>query len=165
MRYFNFLFFFLVLCLGVANAQVEQESNVVKDTTIVLTKKENPTKKKGDDFPIEDYKIISYARDTTTFDTTLTIYKEYKYNYLRKDDFELLPFANVGQTYNILGAATKEKSFYPRMGEEAKHNNYMEVSDIDYYRVPTPNSNGARANSRCINYLKYLSTAKYVYCL
>jgi len=138
MRYFNFLFFFLVLCLGVANAQVEQESNVVKDTTIVLTKKGNPTKKKGDDFPIEDYKIISYARDTTTFDTTLTIYKEYKYNYLRKDDFELLPFANVGQTYNILGAATKEKSFYPRMGEEAKHNNYMEVSDIDYYRVPTP---------------------------
>ncbi|MEL4307916.1 putative porin [Joostella sp. CR20] len=139
MKYFNFLFFFFGLSLGVANAQTEQEPNVVRDTTLVLTeKKKTPQKKKGDTFPIEDYKIISYARDTTTFDTTLTIYKEYKYNYLRKDDFELLPFSNVGQTYNILGAITEEKSFYPRMGAEAKYNNYMEAEDIDYYRVPTP---------------------------
>ncbi|WP_417445097.1 putative porin [Joostella sp.] len=139
MKNFYFLFFFLVVFLGVANAQEEPGTRVVKDTTLVISKKgESGKKKKDDDFPIEDYKIISYARDTTTFDTTLTVQKEYKYNYLRKDDFELLPFANVGQTYNKLGADTEEKGFYPRMGQEAKYNNYMEIEDIDYYRVPTP---------------------------
>ena len=36
---------------------------------------------------IKDYQIISHQRDTTFVDTTLTIQKDYKYNYLRKDDF------------------------------------------------------------------------------
>ncbi|WP_335964629.1 putative porin [Galbibacter sp. PAP.153] len=138
MKYFNFLIFFLVLGLCKTNAQEVENTKVVKDTTLVISKDAKSNKKKDKEFPIEDYKIISYQRDTTTFDTTLTIYKEYKYNYLRKDDFELLPFANVGQTYNILGAETTQKGFYPRMGEEAKYNNYMEVEDISYYRVPTP---------------------------
>ncbi|MDG3580973.1 putative porin [Galbibacter pacificus] len=138
MKYFNFLIFFLVLGLCKTNAQEVENTKVVKDTTLVISKDAKSNKKKDKEFSIEDYKIISYQRDTTTFDTTLTIYKEYKYNYLRKDDFELLPFANVGQTYNILGAETTQKGFYPRMGEEAKYNNYMEVEDISYYRVPTP---------------------------
>ena len=47
--------------------------------------------KEKDSVGIGDYKIISYGRDTTFVDTTLTIKKEYKYNYLRKDDFELMP--------------------------------------------------------------------------
>ena len=51
---------------------------------------------------IEDYKIISRKGDTTHVDTTLTIQKEYKFNYLRRDYFELLPFNNMGQTYNTL---------------------------------------------------------------
>src|SRR5699024_8193494 len=48
--------------------------------------------------PIEDYQIISVKGDTTSVDTTLTIQKEYKLNYLRKDNFGLLPFSNIGQT-------------------------------------------------------------------
>ena len=42
---------------------------------------------------IADYKIISHSRDTVALDTTISIEKEYRYNFLRKDDFELLPFA------------------------------------------------------------------------
>ncbi|MBT8211180.1 MAG: hypothetical protein KJP14_11700, partial [Eudoraea sp.] len=38
---------------------------------------------------IKNYKIISHQRDTTFLDTTLTIQKEYRYNYLRQDNFEL----------------------------------------------------------------------------
>ncbi|MCX2679444.1 putative porin [Galbibacter sp. EGI 63066] len=140
---------FFAFGIGFTNAQdkpipeLDKDTvpEVVNDTTLVAAqKRKQPKKKKGKDgeFPIEDYKIISYARDTTHFDTTLTIQKEYKYNYLRRDDFELLPFANVGQTYNVLGVRVKESSFYPRMGQTAKHNNYMEVEDIKYYRVPTP---------------------------
>lgn len=89
---------------------------------------------------IKDYKLISHARDTTYLDTTLTIQKEYNYNYLRRDDFELMPFANVGQPYNALGIAFENASLYPKIGARAKHFNYLEVEDITYYNVATPMS-------------------------
>lgn len=87
---------------------------------------------------IDDYKIISYTRDTTFLDTTLTIQKEYKYNYLRKDDFEVMPFANIGRPYSELGRTFTGNSLYPQMGATARHSNYFEVEDIKYYNVPTP---------------------------
>lgn len=89
---------------------------------------------------IEDYKIISYERDTTFLDTTLTIQKEYKYNFLRRDDFELMPFANVGQPYNKLGVDLRNANFYPVLGARGLHYNYMEIEDIKYYNVATPMS-------------------------
>ena len=89
---------------------------------------------------IRDYKIISYARDTTYLDTTLTIQKEYKHNYLRKDNFELIDFPNVGQTYTKLGVNFSKLSFYPAIGAKAKHFNYKEKEDIAYYNVATPMS-------------------------
>lgn len=139
MKYFNTL---LILFLGLGScftyAQEDTETKEVNDTTLVFSRDAKSPKKEEEKFPITDYKIISYARDTTFVDTTLSIYKQYKYNYLRKDDFELLPFNNVGQTYNRLGASTKVQGVYPRLGAEGKHFNYMEVEDIDYYRVPTP---------------------------
>ncbi|MGI9551329.1 MAG: putative porin [Aurantibacter sp.] len=87
---------------------------------------------------IKDYKIISHARDTTYLDTTLTIQKEYRYNYLKRDDFELMPFANVGQPYNKLGVDFERTNMFPSIGAKAKHFNYLETEDIDYYSVPTP---------------------------
>ncbi|MFV0541805.1 MAG: putative porin [Aestuariibaculum sp.] len=87
---------------------------------------------------ITDYLIISHANDTTYVDTTLTIQKDYKFNYLRKDDFELVPFSNMGQTYNQLSYNFKNTRLMPNFGARAKHFNYMEVEDINYYRVPTP---------------------------
>ncbi|VAW10846.1 FIG00649073: hypothetical protein [hydrothermal vent metagenome] len=87
---------------------------------------------------IKDYKIISFARDTTYLDTTLTIKKEYKYNYLRKDDFELMPFANIGQTYTKLGVDFDRNNPYPFIGAKAKHFNYAEMEEVDYYNVATP---------------------------
>ncbi|WP_417361932.1 putative porin [Galbibacter sp.] len=139
MKYFNSLFIFF-FSLGSCFIYAQEETTVqkVNDTTTVLSGKAKTPKKEEEKFPITDYKIISYERDTTYFDTTLTIYKQYKYNYLRKDNFELLPFNNIGQTYNRLGAMTRVKGMYPRLGAEGKHFSYMEVEDIDYYRVPTP---------------------------
>ena len=87
---------------------------------------------------IEEYRIISYSRDTTFLDTTLSIQKEYKYNFLRRDDFELMPFANVGQPYNHLGVDQERPNLYPSLGARARHFNYLEVEDIAYYNVPTP---------------------------
>jgi len=88
--------------------------------------------------PISLYKIISVERDTIILDTSLTIQKEYKFNYLRKDNFELLPFNNVGQTYNSLSRDTKSEVLIPEFGAQARHFNFMEVDDIYYYQVPTP---------------------------
>ncbi|WP_430909277.1 putative porin [Maribacter sp. 2-571] len=98
----------------------------------------NPEDSKAPEVTIKDYKIISHARDTVFLDTTLTIQKEYRYNYLRRDDFELMPFANVGQPYNSLGINFERKQLYPAMGAIAKHFNYAEIQDIDYYNVATP---------------------------
>jgi len=87
---------------------------------------------------IEDYLIISHKNDTTYVDTTLTIKKEYKFNYLRKDNFGLMPFSNLGQTYNSLTYNFENTSSMPKFGARARHFNYMEAQDINYYRVPTP---------------------------
>lgn len=85
-----------------------------------------------------DYKIISFKKDTTYVDTTLTIQKEYKFNFRRKDNFELLPFHNQGQTFNNLGYNFRTISAFPDIGFRAKQFNYLEIEDINYYHVPTP---------------------------
>ncbi|QCX39726.1 hypothetical protein FF125_15205 [Aureibaculum algae] len=87
-----------------------------------------------------DYKKISYEGDTTYIDTTLTINKDYIFNFLRKDNFELLAFQNQGQTFNSLGYDFSEVSLFPEMGNRAMHFNYYEIEDINYYKVPTPTS-------------------------
>ena len=105
------------------------------------TKPINPKDKLQNDsiaLTIEDYKIISFARDTTYLDTTLTIQKEYKYNYLREDDFELMSFSNIGQAYNELGVDFERIGSYPRLGAIAKDRKYLEKEQINYYNVATP---------------------------
>lgn len=87
---------------------------------------------------IDMYKIVTLDRDTTYIDTSLTIKDEYKNNYLRKDNFGLLPFANDGQTYNTLDFGLTEFNPFPEFGFRAKHFAYMEVEDINYYNVATP---------------------------
>lgn len=96
--------------------------------------------KQVQEITIKDYKIIDHQRDTTFLDTTISIQKEYMYNFLRRDDFELMPFANVGQPYNRLGADLDVKGIYPGLGARAKHFNYMEVGEVKYYNVATPMS-------------------------
>ncbi|CAA0247887.1 Protein of unknown function precursor [Tenacibaculum maritimum] len=85
-----------------------------------------------------DYKIISFKNDTTVVDTTLTIQKQYQFNFLRKDNFELLAFHNQGQTFNNLGYDFSGISPFPDMGFRAKQFNYYRLEDVNYYQVPTP---------------------------
>ncbi|MCK0122774.1 putative porin [Gelidibacter sp. F2691] len=87
---------------------------------------------------IEQYLIIDKNRDTTFVDSTLSLKKDYKFNYLRRDNFGLLPFANLGQTYNSLTHDYKTNRSLPVFGARAKHFNYMEIEDMRYYHVPTP---------------------------
>lgn len=87
-----------------------------------------------------DYKIISHYNDTVLVDTTLSIKKEYKMNYLRKDLFGLHSSNNQGHVFTKLEHHFNNTSIIPSIGAASKHINYYEVEDIKYYRVPTPTS-------------------------
>lgn len=88
--------------------------------------------------PITAYKIISAEGDTTYVDTTLAIYKQYKFNFLRKDNFDLVSFSNVGRPYNSLAVDFKREELIPRFGAQARHPGFWEADDVYYYEVPTP---------------------------
>ena len=87
---------------------------------------------------MDQYRFISIERDTTYIDTSLTIQREYSFNYLRKDNFGLLAFANEGQTYNTLQYSLTAFSPYPEFGFKAKHFNFLEANQIRYSSVATP---------------------------
>ena len=112
----------LLLFLMLTGATVFSQSS--------LDKKEKP--------PIDSYKIISASRDTTFVDTTLTIQKKYRFNYLRRDNFGLLQFSNVGQTYNSLAYSFDRLNLKPLFAAQSHHFNYKEIDQVDYYHVPTP---------------------------
>jgi hypothetical protein len=86
----------------------------------------------------DQYRIITLERDTTYVDTSLTIKKEYEHNYLRKDNFGLMAFANEGQTYTTLQFGLNRFSAFPEFGYNAKHFNYYKSNQIKYYSVATP---------------------------
>lgn len=97
-----------------------------------------PASVKEEKPPIALYKIVSLNKDTTVVDTTLSMEKMYRFNYLRRDNFELLPFSNVGQAYNSLAFDFGSKHLLPRFAAQSHHFNYMDAEDIYYYNVPTP---------------------------
>ena len=87
-----------------------------------------------------DFKVISLSKDTTYIDTTLNIQKHYMFNFRRKDHFELLPFHNIGQTFNSLAYRFDRVKLQPDLGFRAKQFFYLDVDEIDYYDVATPTS-------------------------
>lgn len=133
MKYFLitlFLFFFSI-SYSQDDELVKQDSTKRKSLREGL--KEAPKAK------YDQYKIISLLRDTVFVDTSLTIKKEYAFNYLRRDNFGLLSFANDGHTYNVLDyGLISSSSSLPEFGFKGKHFNYLGVNDIKYYSVATP---------------------------
>jgi hypothetical protein len=99
---------------------------------------EQRAKEQAKKAPITSYKIISIQRDTIILDTTLSIKKEYDYNYLRRDIFGLMPFPNEGQTYTTLNFGLNKFNSFPEFGFKGKHFAYQVVNDIKYYSVATP---------------------------
>lgn len=123
---------------GKGTVKTKKEDEALMDSLNFGNSNKNGKKVNFEDTEIIDYLIISSARDTTYVDTTLSIKKEYKFNYLRKDEFGLMPFANVGQTYNSLTYSFNEDNLVPEFGATAKHFNYLNADDVNYYHVPTP---------------------------
>ncbi|KJD31837.1 hypothetical protein PW52_16310 [Tamlana sedimentorum] len=122
-----------IMSIKSKNGQNQHQDSLNVDANKKENKKDKELKAN-----IKDYLIISQNRDTTYVDTSLTIQKEYKFNYLRKDNFGLLRFSNLGQTYNSLTYNFENTSLMPDFGARAKHFNYTQISDVNYFRVPTP---------------------------
>ena len=129
---FFFIFLFTSLSLF-----AQDKGKTTPRKSLVKTA-EQKAKDKAKIAPISSYKIISLQKDTIIVDTTLSIKKEYDYNYLRKDIFGLMPFPNEGQTYTTLNFGLNKFSSFPEFGFKAKHFAYQEVNDIKYYSVATP---------------------------
>ncbi|OOV20346.1 putative porin [Flavobacterium sp. LM4] len=107
------------------NSQYSSITDTVKKKKVLVAK-------------IEQYQIVTIEHDTTIVDTSLTLKSAYKQNYLRRDNFGLLPFSNIGQTYNTLQYSLTDFSPYPDIGFRGKHFNFMDASEIHYYHVATP---------------------------
>ena len=112
-----------------------QRTTTVNDSILSASIDNNVIK--NTDAKIEDYLIISSEMDTITVDTSLTIEKYYKMNYLRKDNFQFLPFSNSGLAYNELSFRSK-KSHHTDIGVKNKKIMYKSADDVNYYYVPTP---------------------------
>ncbi len=87
---------------------------------------------------ITDYHYFSHLNDSVVVDTTLNLIKDLKFNYLREDDFDLMPFANMGQTYNTLSYHFSEWDWMPKFGANSKQFDFKDINDMRYYQVATP---------------------------
>ena len=92
---------------------------------------------KNPDAKIEDYLLITRQYDTLRVDTSLTINKYHKINFLRKDNFGLMPFSNTGVAYNSL-VFEPSNSISPKIGASNKYFAYDSPDDVVYYDLPTP---------------------------
>ncbi|WP_282031555.1 putative porin [Winogradskyella eximia] len=137
-------YFFILTFLSLSNglfAQSKKEGETLgnrqnfktKDSSSILRSKGN--RKVA---TIDMYRQFNNELDSVLIDTTLSIKKDYKFNYLQKDNFGLMPFANIGQTYNTLSFNSSENLLVPQFGARARHFNYLEHNDINFFEVPTP---------------------------
>lgn len=132
----KYLFTLFLLFFSFCASSQEDDLIISKNDTVKKSLRDAP--KQHPKAPHNMYRIVTLEKDTTYVDTSLTIRKDYKFNYLRKDNFGLLPFNNDGQTYNTLDFGLTQNSTYPEFGFKAKHFNYAKAKDINYYSVATP---------------------------
>ena len=88
-------------------------------------------------FDINKLKRFTIENDTSYIDTSLTIKKFYKFNYIRKDDFELLKLNNVGQIYNQL-TYNPSKNNLLSFGYNANNILLTNKSEVQFYEVAYP---------------------------
>lgn len=138
MRIFFSLIFlaFPVLLFSQKNKQLNSAKEI--DYNSKYNSSDSIKKKKAPEATYDMYQFITLDRDTTYIDTTQSIRKSYGHNYLRKDNFGLLRFTNVGQTYNTLQYGKNGFSPYPEFGFTAKQFDYIKFDEIKYANVATP---------------------------
>jgi len=132
-QFLVFIFFFAHFVLLSQSNDIDLKLKAQQEQEKLEKESEN-TK---DTLTTDYYKIYFLNDKVETVDTSLNIYKDYKFNFLREDSFDLISFANSGHTYNKLSYDFKDFS-KPDIGARGKHFHYFEKEDIGYYNVPTP---------------------------
>jgi len=131
--------FFLVLSFFLTqnfmfSQSIDMERKLKTEQEAIKKKSEG---EKKDTLTTDYYKIFYLDGRMETVDTSISINKDYKFNFLREDSFDLISFANSAHTYNKLAYNLKDFS-KPDIGARGKHFHYFEKEDIGYYNVPTP---------------------------
>ena len=88
-------------------------------------------------FDVKKLKYYGINNDTVLIDTSLTVKKFYKFNYRKKDNFELLKPNNVGQVYNKL-SLNKYETIFTRIGYNANSSILINQNDYKFYNVAYP---------------------------
>ena len=127
-----FSFFLIHNCIFTQSIDLEGKIKAKKEELKEKSKEEDK-----DTLNTDYYKIFYLDGRIDNIDTTLNIYKDYKFNFLREDSFDLISFANSAHTYNKLAYNFRDFS-KPDVGVRGKHFHYFEKEDIGYYNVPTP---------------------------
>jgi hypothetical protein len=132
-QFLVFIFFFTHIILTGQTTDLDQKLKAQQEQEKLEKESEN----KKDSLTSDYYKIYYIDGRIESIDTTLNIYKDYKFNFLREDSFDLISFSNSGHTYNKLSYDFKSYN-KPDIGARGKHFHYFEKEDIGYYNVPTP---------------------------
>jgi hypothetical protein len=133
-QFLVFIFFFAHIILFGQTTDLDQKLKAQQEQEKLEKQSEN----KKDTLTTDYYKIYYLDGRVETVDTSLNIFKDYKFNFLRQDSFELLEMPNVGSSYNKLGYTFNNRIDYPKLGFRGKHFHYYEIEDVGYYEVPTP---------------------------
>ena len=132
-KFFLVLSFFLIQT-NIFSQSVDLEAKLKAQEEAL---KEKSKEEEKDILNADYYKVFYLDGRVDNIDTTLNIYKDYKFNFLREDSFDLISFANSAHTFNKLAYNFKDFS-KPGIGARGKHFHYFEKEDIGYYNVPTP---------------------------
>ena len=130
------IYYFILFLLLKLNFSYSQEASDLSSLSRNIEMKNDSISKEKTP-PINKYLIFDQKGDSTVVDTSLTLKKYYKFNYLRKDNLEKLKFSNFGQSYNSL-TYSYEKSSLPFSSFSSKQHAYLKSSEVKYYKVPTP---------------------------
>lgn len=130
----NFIYFFLIIVEVYSNKPNDHNHLLLKENyfRVILSDSINI-----DSLDISLYKIYDFKGNYINVDTTISVKKDYKMNFLRKDYFNIITSPNMGHFYNKLSRNFINESVYQKIGFNAKKEIYTNYDDIKYYSVPT----------------------------
>ena len=118
------------------NSMTEKKNDSL-DSSFSKKKRFIPYFKSINEVTVKDYKLMFLDGTEEVVDTSLSLEREYSFNFLRKDYFEYLTFPNMGEAFNKLGYNFHDQALTPQMGARVKHFSYFEKEDVPYYEVPS----------------------------
>ncbi len=136
----RYLFLFTTLIAHSQIRQLNPEGAEKQNEIKQASQKKDSIKKKLPQLPASRYKSFNIENDTIQVDTTLSIRDAYRFNQLFKDDFDYLPFSNIGYVLTNLSYNVKTDNLLPGFVAQSKLTDYWYHNQVPFYKTPTPYS-------------------------